>query len=158
MPLQQEELRDVQRRLTQLVMASIDTFGQLSADADWLFGERAPQLRAAIDEWLKDFVTKTELSGERHPEAAIYGTEGDKLQRAGLYGAQLAVKEQQLTAANRGLLDGLGRRLRSVVRAPFRRWVDVLNNFLGSLAGATGWGEALKELKDCLRDALPEED
>jgi len=47
--------------------------------------------------------------------------------------------------------------VRQLWQRPFKKWIDIINNFLGSLASATGLSEALKELKDCLRDELPDE-
>ena len=60
--------------------------------------------------------------------------------------------------ANGRLREAIASGLRSVWNRPFRRWVDVINNFLGSIIAASGIAEALKELKDCLRDELPDEE
>ena len=40
----------------------------------------------------------------------------------------------------------------------FDKWVNIINNFLFSLVSATGLGEALKELKDCLRNEPEDND
>lgn len=156
MPLTDNQVREVQERLLAMVMDTVRTFEALHQHADELFGDQAPQLQAALDEWLNDFIRKP-VAGELHPEVAIYRSSRDQLQRAGFYGAQLAVKERQVTTANDNLRRSLSERVRGFFRRPFSKWVDVINNFLGSLAGATGFGEALKELKDCLRDELPDD-
>ncbi len=158
MPLAQEELRDVQARVLRMFMDTITTFEAIRANSGELFGERAPQIQAAIDEYLEDFLRRTDVSGEKHPEQLIYETSTANYQRAGFYGAQLGLKERQVTVANASLRERLVQGAAGLWRRPFRKWVDVINNFLGSLASATGMGEALKELKDCLRDELPEED
>jgi len=88
----------------------------------------------------------------------IYATSKEDLQRAGFYGVQLALKERQVHRANAGLRQRLAQGLRALWQKPFKKWVDVINNFLGSLVSAAGVGEVIKELKDCLRDELPDED
>jgi hypothetical protein len=82
----------------------------------------------------------------------------ENFQRAGFYGAQLKVKERQVSEANATLRQRLVGGVRQLWNKPFKKWIDIINNFLGSLASATGLSEALKELKDCLRDELPDDD
>lgn len=158
MPLSDNGLRDVQGRLMDMFMDTIQTIELIEQNADILFGENADQVRSAINEYLEDFIRNTQNSGEKHPEALIYETPRGKFQRAGLYGAQLDIKERQVTEANAEVRESLGQRARRFFRSPFKKWIDRINNFLVSLASATGLGEALKELKDCLRDELPDDD
>jgi hypothetical protein len=158
MPLSDAELPDVQRRVMAMLADTIQTFDLIEQHADTLYGDGAHDIRAALKEFLDDFWRNTRASGERHPEALIYETPRQNFQWAGLYGAQLAVKEKHVSRANATLRARLTGGIGGLWRRPFRKWVDVINNFLGSLASATGLGEALKELKDCLRDELPDDD
>lgn len=158
MPLSDQELPEVHRRLMRMFMDTIHTFEVIRGNAEAIYGERAPAVRLAIDEYLEDFLRNPSASGQRHPEVLIYRASRRTLQRAGFYGAQLEVKERQVATANITLRERLVGGVRRLWRQPFRKWVDIINNFLGSLAAATGMGEALKELKDCLRDELPDED
>lgn len=138
-------------------MDTIETFEMIERNADAIYGERAPQVRAAINEYLEDFLRNTLNSGEKHPEQLIYEAPRENFQKAGFYGAQLSIKERQVTTANATLRERFVGGIRQLWRRPFRKWIDIINNFLGSLTAATGLTEALKELKDCLRDELPEE-
>ena len=158
MPLTDDGLRDVQGRVMHMFMDTIRTFELIEQNADMLFGEKADQVRSAINEYLEDFIRNTERSGETHPEVLIYQAPRENFQRAGFYGSQLAIKERQVTEANSEVRESLAQRARGFFRRPFKKWVDRINNFLGSLASATGLSEALKELKDCLRDELPDDD
>jgi hypothetical protein len=88
----------------------------------------------------------------------IYEAPRENFQRAGLYGAQLNIKERQVSRANTTLRERLTGGIREFWKKPFKKWIDIINNFLSSLASATGLSEALKELKDCLRDELPDDD
>jgi hypothetical protein len=155
MPLSERDLGEVRRRVFQMLVDTIATLEALEKNAELLYGDRAASVRAAINEYLDDFIRNPAAAGQIHPEVLIYRTPQENLQRAGLYGAQLTIKEQQVTRANRSLRERIAGGVRRLFRRPFRKWVDTVNNFLGSLAGATGLGEALKELKDCLRDELP---
>jgi hypothetical protein len=157
MPLSQELLRDSQSRIMRMYMDTIETFELIEKNADEIFGDGAADVRAAINEYLDDFLRNTRESGEMHPETLIYAAKRESFQRAGLYGAQLGIKEKQVTRANKTLRERLQGGVRKLWNRPFTKWVDIINNFLSSLASATGLGEALKELKDCLRDELPEE-
>lgn len=157
MPLREQELDEVRRRVLRMLMDTIETFESFERNADWLYGNRAAAVRAAINEYLQDFIRNPREAGEEHPEAMIYRAPLGNFQRAGFYGAQLDLKEHQVTAANRNLRERLAGRVRGLFNRPFTKWVDVINNFLGSLVGATGLSEALKELKDCLRDELPDD-
>jgi hypothetical protein len=141
-----------------MFMDTIKTIEAIEENADVLFGTNAADVKEAINEYLKDFIRNTSGSGETHPEVLVYKTSREQFQRAGLYGTQLNVKERHVTQANEALRESLTRRVRSLFRGPFKKWVDRINNFLSSIASATGLGEALKELKDCLRDELPDDD
>ncbi|MEL1264891.1 hypothetical protein [Pseudoxanthomonas putridarboris] len=157
MPLDEREIDQVRRRVFHMYMDTIETFRLMTRHADELFGTQGPMVRSALEEWLRDFVDDTGSSGERHPESQVYGASRESLQKAGFYGAQLDLKERQVSEANttwRERMRNLGR----AWRRPFKKWVDVINNFLGSLIPAVGAGEALKELKDCMRDQLPDDE
>ena len=141
-----------------MFMDTIATFETIERNADAIYGDRAPDVRAAIAEYLNDFLRNTGASGEKHPEALIYEAPRQNFQRAGFYGAQLKVKERQVLSVNATLRERLTGGVRQLWNKPFKKWIDIINNFLGSLASATGLSEALKELKDCLRDELPDDD
>lgn len=158
MPLLNDDLSSVQRRVLRMFIDTIHSIELIEKNADILFGDKATEIRAAINEYMEDFIRNTGRSGESHPETLIYKTQKENFQRAGLYGAQLDVKERHVTQANEALRVSLGQRTRSFFRSPFKKWVDRINNFLGSIASATGISEAIKELKDCLRDELPDDD
>lgn len=158
MPLSDEELRDVQGRILQMVMDIIQNIRLIHENAEALFGENSDQVRAAIDEYLQDFIDNPNQAGQLHPEVLIYHTPKEKFQEAGLYGSQLALKERQVNEANSEVRASLAEKTLSIFRSPFKKWIDRINNFLGSLASVTGLGEALKELKDCLRGELPDDD
>ena len=158
MPLPEDELRTVQDRVFHMFMDTIHTFEELEKNADFLFDKKADDIKNAINEYLEDFIRNTGVSGEKHPEALIYEAPRANYQRAGLYGSQLNVKERHVVEANSNLRESLIQRSRGLFRSPFKKWIDRINNFLASIASATGISEALKELKDCLRDELPDED
>jgi len=158
MPLSDNDLRDVQSRVMHMFMDTIATFELIERNAEAIFGKKSADVRAAINEYLNDFLHDTAASGERHPETLIYQATRQDFQRAGFYGAQLKVKERQVSTSNAILRECLATGVRVLWKKPFKKWVDIINNFLGSLASATGLSEALKELKDCLRDELPDDD
>lgn len=158
MPLSNDNFRNAQTRVMGMFMDTIRTFEALHEHAPQIYGDRAQAVRAAIDEYLNDFLRHTAASGERHPEDLIFSASRENFQRAGFYGAQLDLKERQVTRANGTLRQRLASGVRALWHQPFRKWVDIINNFLSSLAGATGLSEALKELKDCLRDEMPDDD
>lgn len=158
MPLSDSDLRDVQSRVMQMFMDTIATFELIEQNAEAMYGDRAPDVRAAINEYLNDFLRNTAASGEEHPEVLIFRAPRQNFQRAGFYGAQLRVKERQVLNANATLRERITGGIREFWNQPFKKWVDIINNFLGSLAPATGVGEALKEIKDYLRDELPDDD
>lgn len=158
MPLSDSDLQDVRVRVNRMFMDTIATFEVIEKNAEAMYGERAADVRAAINEYLDDFLRKTSASGEEHPETLIFQTSRQNFQRAGFYGAQLKVKERQVATANATLRERLASGVRQIWNKPFKKWIDIINNFLSSFAPATGLGEALKELKDCLRDELPDDD
>lgn len=158
MPLSDNDLREVQSRVLRMFMDTIATFEIIEKNAEAIYGDRSSDVRAAINEYLDDFLHNTGDSGETHPETLIYQTPRQNFQRAGFYGAQLNVKERQVSIANASLRERLAGGVRQLWNKPFKKWIDIINNFLGSLASATGLSEALKELKDCLRDELPDND
>lgn len=163
MPMQEAELSDVRSHVFSMFMDTMKTFDEIRNNADAMFGESAPQIKAAIDECLDDFLHKANRDDRPHPEALIYSTDRASFQKAGFYGAQLKLKESQVSRANKNLRQSLsGQPINGIFsgfwKKPFRKWVDIINNFLGSLGPATGIGEIFKELKDCLRDELPDDD
>lgn len=156
MPLLESEEREVKSRLVYMYMDTIETFRLLSENAELYFGVNAAELSGAIDEYIKDFIDETDGEERIHPESLIFETDRITLQSAGFYGAQLNLKERQVTSANRGLREAISERVSGVFNTPFKKWVGIINNFIGSLE-VTGIGSALKEIKDCLRDELPDE-
>lgn len=155
MPLLESDEREVKSRLFAMYMDTIETFRLISENAEFYFGENSAELQEAIDEYIHDFIDNTDGKERIHPESLIFRTDRVALQSAGFYGAQLNIKEKQVTNTNRSLRDAIKARVKGVFNAPFKKWVGVINNFIGSL-GVTGIGSALKEIKDCLRDELPD--
>lgn len=158
MPLREDDLQESRRRVWSMFMDTMNTFAIIESRAEEIYGPRAPIIRSAIQEYVNDFIRNTQDSGESHPEVLIFQASRERLQRSGFYGSQLDIKEHQVTTANASLRERLRDMGQRLWKRPFRKWVDIINNFLGSLIPATGVGEALKELKDCLRDELPEDD
>ena len=156
MPLHESEEREVKHRLVHMYMDTIETFRMISEYAEFYFGENSNELRNAIDEYILDFIDQTDGEERIHPEGLIFRTERIALQSAGFYGAQLNLKERQVTTANKNLREAIVARARGAFQYPFKKWVGIINNFIGSLE-VTGIGSALKEIKDCLRDELPDE-
>tara|TARA_R110001599_G_scaffold351822_1_gene584676 strand:+ start:4629 stop:5042 length:414 start_codon:yes stop_codon:yes gene_type:complete len=137
-------------------MDTIETFRQIAENAEIYFGDNSAELTDAINEYIHDFIDDTDGEERIHPEGLIFQTDRVALQSAGFYGSQLNLKERQVTAVNGNLRAAIGQRVTGVFKAPFKKWVGVINNFIGSLE-ITGVGSALKEIKDCLRDELPDE-
>jgi hypothetical protein len=156
MPLLENDEREVKNRLVHMYMDTIETFRLLSQNTELYFGENAAELSEAIDEYIRDFIDETDGKERIHPEDLIFNTDRVALQSAGFYGAQLNLKEKQVTTANRSLREAISENVRGIFNSPFKKWVGVINNFIGSLE-VTGIGSALKEIKDCLRDELPDE-
>jgi hypothetical protein len=152
MPLLESDERDVKNRLVSMYMDTIETFRLISENTEVYFGENGAELKEAIDEYIHDFIDNTDGEERIHPEGLIFRTDRVVLQSAGFYGAQLSLKERQVTNANKGLREAISERVAGVFNAPFKKWVGVINNFIGSLE-VTGIGSALKEIKDCLRYA-----
>lgn len=96
MPLSENELRNVQDRVMAMFMDTISTFEAIEKNAEDLYGERVEEMRAAINEYLNDFLRNMDGSGEKHPKELIYKAPRESFQRAGFYGAQLNVKECQV--------------------------------------------------------------
>ena len=158
MPIQEHELHDIRRRVLAMFMDTIASFEQIEKHAEDIFGDSAADIRGALNECLDDFVRRTDRSGQPHPETIIFvrATAAD-FQRAGIYGRQLALKELQVSAANNGLRNALANLgFGDYWKKRFLKWIDVINNFMGSLVSGLGLAEALKELKDCLRDGMPD--
>lgn len=158
MPMLASELNESRRRVLMMLADTVDTFEVIAINAPALFGDNAERIRAVIDECLGDVWRRPTEAGQVHPEALIYATPLESLQRAGFYGAQLDLKEHQVTRVNRTLREAIASRLRGTWIKPFRKWIDAINNFLSSLIGASGIPEAIKELKDCLRDELEDDE
>ena len=155
MPLLENDEREVKHRLVHMYMDTIETFRLLSENTEFYFGENGEELSAAIDEYIRDFIDETDGEERIHPEGLIFNTDRVVLQSAGFYGAQLNLKERQVSTSNRNLRKAIAERARGIFNAPFKKWVGIINNFIGSLE-VTGIGSALKEIKDCLRDELPD--
>jgi len=156
MPLLESDEREVKHRLTNMFMDTIKTFELLSENAEYYFGDNGEQIREAIQEYFNDFIYKPDGEERIHPEGLIFNTDRVVLQNAGFYGAQLALKEKQVTESNTQLRETILSRVREAFKLPFKKWVGRINNFLGSL-DVTGVGKALKEIKDCMREELPDE-
>ena len=156
MPLLESEERNVKHRINHMFMDTLQTFELISENSERYFGENSGQLREAINEYIRDFIENADGGEFVHPEALIFQTSRLDLQQAGFYGAQLQLKERQVREANVNLREVITGGISSAFYSPFKKWVARINNFLGSL-GVTGVGEALKEIKDCLRDDLPDD-
>lgn len=156
MPLLEADEGDVKRRLVAMYIDTIDAFRLMASNIELFFEpEVAMELKSAIDEYIRDFVDQTDGRERIHAEALIFKTDRVSLQRSGFYGAQLNLKERQVSTANRTLREAIQGRVTAVFKALFKKWVGIINNFLGSLE-VVGIGSALREIKDCLRDELPD--
>ncbi len=142
MPLSENDLRDVQGRVLRMFMDTIATFQLIEQNADAIYGDRAARVRAAINEYLDDFLKNTSRSGEMHPEQLIYEAPRQNFQRAGLYGAQLDIKEKQVTVANASLREQLVGGVRRFFNKPFRKWVEHHQQFPGQSGCRHGPGRS----------------
>lgn len=66
MPLEDDDLREVQRRVMEMFMDTIATFQWIEQHADAMYGDRSADVRTAINEYLNDFCTI-----QRHPGSPI---------------------------------------------------------------------------------------
>lgn len=165
MPLSRDELADSRNRVYRMLKLTVKNFELIEENSIELFGKKKGMaVRLAIRECLDDFIYKPELADQPDPRILIRNASISDLQRSGFYGAQLDLKETQVIEANRNLRKGLLRIERGdrspwrFLKSPFKSWIDRINNFLGSLSSGTGFGEALQELKDCLRDEMPDDE
>jgi len=156
MPLLENEEIEIKNRLVHMYMDTIETFKLLSKNTETYFGKNSLELSKAINEYIQDFIDETDGEERIHPESLIFNTNRVILQSAGFYGAQLNLKERQVISSNRNLREAITESTSGVFNALFKKWVGIINNFLSSLE-VTGIGSALKEIKDCLRDELPNE-
>ncbi len=137
-----EELIDFLRRLLELLERTIkEPYGQNGKLL--ILPDMQSELREAWEEFLKDF-------NFEQAEARIRETPMERLQTFGLYGAQLRAKlslfrirlDRWLNARKQGALLWL---------------IDSADVVLGSLLGATGVDEAIKEIKELVRGSVDEE-
>lgn len=156
MPLLEPDEHEVKKRIFNMFMDTIQTFRLLAEHAEEYFGENSTQLKEAINEYIQDFIDQPDGKERIHPEELIFKTSRVDLQNEGFYGAQLNLKERQVTEANRTLRKTIIDKVKGTFNSPFKKWVSRINNFLASL-GITGVGNALKEIKDCLKDELPDD-
>ena len=106
MPLTEDGLQDARGRVFRMFMDTVQVFRMMREEARWLFGDAASEIAAAIDEYMRDFIDEPQRANQLHPEVLIYNASAERLQDAGLYGAQLALKESrvlQVTASMRSL-------------------------------------------------------
>ncbi len=149
MPARQNNLSQYKNDVSFMLRDTLETFQVISENLSFIFGSNSGNIQRAISEALKDF------DEVEHPFEIIQNSSLSEFQRAGFYGAQLRLKRDLVSNANERLRAILSSIDRSFFRSVFIKWVDIINNFLGSLSSAFGIAEALKELKDCLRDSLP---
>ena len=112
---------------------TVETFRLLSKNAGFYFGDNAAELSEAIDEYIRDFIDDTDRIERVHPGDLILKTDRVALQSAGFYGAQLNLKERQVTSANQNLREAISADVRRAFTTPFKKWVGIINNFIGSL-------------------------
>ena len=146
-------------RLCAMFKDTVKTFEALDGVLKDYFEEESGQLSKALNECLDDFVRETARSNQPDPCGKISEMPVGKLINCGFYGHQLSLKESQVSRVNFNLRSAIeaGANRWQEFRAAFKKWVNVINNFLGSLIAAGCIAEALREMKDALRDALPEE-
>ncbi len=154
MPLSKSQEDEIKGRILRMFMDTINTFELLAENSALYFGKNSYQIEDAINEYLQDFIYEPDGKERVHPKVLIYKTSRVNLQSAGFYGAQLDIKERQVTESNSELRESILSRVTGTFKSPFKKWADRINNFLGSL-GVTGVGEALKEFKDCMKNELP---
>jgi len=156
MLLSDEEVGKSRERIWEMFKVTIKTFESLSEVIGLYFDNNRELLRDAINEYLKDFIYSPNEKDRQSPEVLIFSASRLSLQNAGFYGAQLLLKEQQVMQVNKNLGKVIEDKATGLFKASFKKWVSVINNFLGSLS-TIGVGEALKEIKDCLLDELPDD-
>jgi hypothetical protein len=101
------------------------------------------EIRAAWEEFLKDFSLD-------HAFTLIQNTSTERLQASGLYGRQLNLK---LSVVNKWMERFSKKRLKKILL----RLLDAIDTLLDSLIAATGINEALKEIKEILRNSIDED-
>jgi len=123
--------------MREIVEAKVDPKGILLFPAE---------LHPLIDEAWKEFDFSFSLS---KAEEKIFEADDERIEWAGLRGAQLALK---LFIVER--LKGLFRRIGG--KKLLARLFQAIDNVFDSLIAATGLDQALKEIKDCLTSCLDE--
>ncbi|UII78585.1 hypothetical protein [Flagellimonas sp. CMM7] len=149
MPARENNLSEYKHDVSFMLRDTLESFQLISDNLSTIFGSNIISIKRAVDETLKDF------DEVERPFEVIQNSSLSEFQRAGFYGAQLRLKRDLVSNANERLRATLSSIDISIFRPVFIKWVDIINNFLGSLSSAFGIAEALKELKDCLRDSLP---
>ena len=148
------DVGDIKRRLIGLTNDIDKVMMALLEIRDW-FAD-GDLLADAYMDFRTDFFTATSSSPNHFIATRILECDENDLQLAGFYGRQLDLKEAQVKRANRSITErirewyqkGISERAIEFIK----HWIDVINNFLSSLE-VTGIGSALRELKDCMRDA-----
>ena len=157
MPLTDEGLREAQENVMHMIKMTLETIQMIQKNADDLYGKNSDEVRSAINEYMADFVVKTEASGETPIGALIFKASTQNFQRAGFYGAQLEIKSRQVMEANFLVQDCLTGEERGEFRSRFEKWVMQTDSFLANLPVATGVNDPLRALKDSLQYDLPED-
>lgn len=159
MPINENQLSEIQKELEMLTIDSYKTFRQLLEFASSNFPDHAQQFFSAVEEFDSDFMRPDEGNEESLMQRRIRSASLESLQDAGLYGSQLALKSRQVKEANENVRKSIETQGASerFWKGKFIDWINRINNFLGSLQVGTGFGEALKELKDCLQDEIESE-
>ncbi len=158
MPLQENDISEVRVRLKSLLNEILHILEMLNEYAPEHFPERYEKLQAAFNEFRDDFVGLTDAHGNNKLTKFIDSAEGLELQNAGLYGAQLDIKEEYTKQANQGMLQTINQRVTGrLFRRKLTYWTKIINRFLGSLLKATAIPDALKELKELLESEVDEQ-
>ncbi len=144
----QPTLQD-RNRVIEFIRETYALIGELIAEEGNHRGHRVlpevllPSFRAAWQKFNEQFPVD-------RAEATIRQTPDDRFFRAGLYGAQLSLKLSMIARCRSRYFSLGGARL-------LKKLLDAIDRLLDSLIAATGIDEALKELKDILRDNVGEE-
>lgn len=131
-------IHETYQLLDHLVHKELDFHGHPFFAAD-LVG----QIREAWEEFQNDFKLERAY-------ALIHGAPGARLQLSGLYGKQLDLKLSVVRS-------WVGRFKEVRAKKILLRLLDAIDTVLDSLIAATGIDEALKEIKEILRNSIEED-
>jgi len=130
-------LKDTTALVRHLVYEGID-----DDHRPFFFEDLSDQIRTAWEEFEEDFNINDAID-------QINDTDAEKFQASGLYGSQLDLK---LSVIDKWKKRFSKKRIKKILL----KLLDAIDTVLDSLIAATGMNEALKEIKDILRNSIDE--